>query len=484
LKITVLPLDSRPCNHSWVKKFSQLADVELAIVPEELSGNLHQGLDFLKHEEWLKEETKNSDYLILSIDALVSGGLIQARQAKMEKTEALRRLSLLDEIKTQNPNMKILAFDTIMRTSISTTDPKSRIYWEKMNEFSRLTGKLHYDYSKKTIDDLEMILEEIPHEIVDTYLRARRKKHEINFKLCQMVNDGIIDQLLLLQEDSMKEGMQKVESDQLMIYVNKHHLEDKVMLYNGTDEATVVLLGKVLLASKNIKPKVHIMLSDEKIKSKIMPFEDRELEKNYTNLMKVIGLESFSYEEADYVLAIYSEANKPYDLDLESTTMIKPELNRKFYDFIHNVNHAIKDKLHVEFVDLLYPNGGSWDVLSSIDYSNLLGYSAWNTASNSLGSALSTIAVHAYSKKEMKSFLFERIIDDCLYQTFSRREANVSLLAENVNVYDMKNEEAEKALIIINENLKHLVEKNLKVNFNISLPWTRTFEIDIDLEVF
>jgi len=483
LKITVLPLDSRPCNHSWVRKFSDLADIELAIIPEEDSGNLHEGLNFSQYEEWLLTETKNSDYLILSVDGLVSGGLIQARQAKMEMEEALRRLSLLFKIKNQNTNIKILAFDTIMRTSISTTDFNSRVYWEKMNEFSRLTGKLHYENDEGTKDELDQLLAEIPSEIVLTYLKARQKKHEINFKLCEMVEEGILDLLILLQEDSMKQGMQRIESDKLMNFVRQKRLEDKIMLYNGTDEATVVLLAKALLENKGLSPKVNILLSDERIKAKIMPFEDRELEKNYTNLMNVIGLESVSYKKADYILAIYSEADNHYDLDLESTKLIMPDISRKFYDFVVNVNQSIRAKKQVQFVDLLYPNGGSWDVISAFDYTKFLGYSAWNTASNSLGSALATIAVSAYANRSMKSFLYERIIDDCLYQTYSRREVNVMLLKDYVNIYDLNDLQAKEALFLIKDNLKSLVKKYLEVDFNITLPWARTFEIDIDVEV-
>jgi hypothetical protein len=255
------------------------------------------------------------------------------------------------------------------------------------------------------------------------------------------------------------------------------------MLYNGTDEATVVLLAKALLSDKGLRPAVSVLLSDERIKAKIMPFEDRELEENYTNLMNVIGLESASYNKADYVLAIYSEADNHYDLDLESTEMIMPDISRKFYDFVVNVNQAIRAKKQVQFVDLLYPNGGSWDVISAFDYNKFLGYSAWNTASNSLGSALATIAVSAYANKSMKSFLYERIIDDCLYQTYSRREVNVMLLKDYVNIYDLNELQAKEALFLIKDNLKSLVKKYLKVDFNITLPWARTFEIDIDVEV-
>jgi hypothetical protein len=483
LKITVLPLDSRPCNHSWVKKFAKLSNVNLAIVPEKDSGNLKQGLNFLKYEEWLLEESLRSDYLLVSIDGLVSGGLIQARKAEMEETEAFRRLALLAKIKMHNPSIKILAFDTIMRTSISTTDNTTRVYWEKMNRFSRLKGKLYFDYSVETEKELEVLTQEIPEEIINTYLLARSKKHQVNLKLCELVKEGIIDQLLLLQEDSMDKGMQQIESVKLMNYVKTNHLEEQILLYNGTDEATVVLLGRALLKAKGEKPKVHVLLSDELIKNKIMPFEDRELEINYQNMMNFIGLESVSYSEADYVLALYSEADNVYDLDLESTKEIKPKIDQKFNSFIKKVNQAIEDKRWVEFVDLLYPNGGSFRVLEPVNYRKLLGYSAWNTSSNSLGSALATIAIHAYSKGDLSSFLYERIIDDCFYQTYARREANVSLLDSKVNIYNMNTEEEKEALKLINIGLKKVVPQTLQVNYKISLPWSRTFEIDIDVEV-
>lgn len=483
MKITVLPLDSRPCNHSWVKKFAKLSKLDLAIVPEEDCGNLKQGLDFLKYESWLLEETLTSDYLLVSIDGLVSGGLIQARKAMMEESEAFRTLALLAKIKKQNPSIKILAFDTIMRTSISTTDNATRIYWEKMNRFSKLKGKMYFDYSMETEEELDKLLKEIPEEIVNTYLLARNKKHQVNLKLCDLVKEGVVDQLLLLQEDSMNQGMQQIESDKLMKYVLQHGLEDKILLYNGTDEATVVLLGRALLKAKGLKPKVHVLLSDEQIKEKIMPFEDRELEKNYLNMMNFIGFESVAYESAEYVLALYSEAMHDYDLDLESTREIKPELNEKFYEFIDKVNKAILDDKQVEFVDLLYPNGGSYELLERVDYSRLLGYSAWNTSSNSLGSALATIAVHAYSSTDLRSFLYERIIDDCFYQTYARRQVNVNLLSENVNIYNMNEKEETEALKQINISLKKLVEQTLQTDFKVSLPWSRTFEIDIDVEV-
>jgi len=199
-------------------------------------------------------------------------------------------------------------------------------------------------------------------------------------------------------------------------------------------------------------------------------------------LMNVIDFENASYDESKYILAIYSEAEYNYDLNLDTTDAIIPNKNRKFKIFTSRINQAIKDGKKLVFVDLLHPNGGSIEVLSELDYHNLLGYSAWNTASNSLGSALAVIALDSYKNSDLSSFLFERIIDDCLYQTYVRREINQLLLSEGVNIYDIPLFELNRVLILIKEKLKNISKEYLNFNFKVILPWARTFEIDIDLE--
>jgi len=482
LKITVIPLDSRPCNYSWVEKFAKIATIELAIIPIESTGTMHQGFCFEKHKKWLIENSKNSDYLIVSIDALVSGGLIQARKAMMNVEKSFEDLNVFKVIRRSNPNIKIYIFDTIMRTSITTASNITKVYWEKMNQYSKLLGDYYFSQDESIKIRLNKLEKEIPQDIIDTYLLARNKKHQINLKLCEMVNENIIDDLLLLQEDSMAGGIQRAESDILLQYVKSNGLEEKISIYNGTDEGTLVLLSKILMLNIKEKTKVHVLLSDELIKYKVMPFEDRSLQENYQKLMNVIDFENASYDESKYILAIYSEAEYNYDLNLDTTDAIIPNKNRKFKIFTSRINQAIKDGKKLVFVDLLHPNGGSIEVLSELDYHNLLGYSAWNTASNSLGSALAVIALDSYKNSDLSSFLFERIIDDCLYQTYVRREINQLLLSEGVNIYDIPLFELNRVLILIKEKLKNISKEYLNFNFKVILPWARTFEIDIDLE--
>ncbi len=481
MKITVIPLDSRPCNYSWVKKYTNLAKVELAIYPFEYVGNLHRGMKKDNLKDWLISNSKDSDVLLVSLDAITSGGLIQARQAKFELEEAYYYIDLLKEIKNLFPKIKIYVFDTIMRTSITTYDEETAKYWKYINEYSNLKGRMYFFPEENNQDRLNNLIELIPEHIFRTYESARTKKNTLNKYIINLTKNGFVDYLLLLQEDSMQYGIQQIESIQLQELIHEYKLEDKVSLYNGTDEGTVVLIAKILLEYKNKKPSVCFIFPKEELKNKVMPFEDKPVYENCKYLANVIGIKEVPQDEADYIFAVYTE-DKPYNLDVNTTRHIPLSNEVVYQEFILKINEYILNQRKVLFVDLLHPNGGSVDLLQKIDYKKLVAYSAWNTASNSIGSCIALIGVCEYHKQvELKTFLFERIIDDCLYQTEIRREVNQLLLKDEINIYDLK-EHSNSVLQIIDDKLSEETKRYFNFDFKLSLPWNRTFEIDIDID--
>ena len=184
---------------------------------------------------------------------------------------------------------------------------------------------------------------------------------------------------------------------------------------------------------------------------------------------------------ADVVAAVFAEEH-PRRFSLTEEATHEPTRNQAYQSFITTVNRAIRDRKDVVLIDLLHANGGSKNLLDDIDHRGLLTYSAWNTATNALGSALALIAVHAYAgDADMEDFLLERIIDDCLYQSHVRIDVNQRLLAQNKNIHDLGGD-ADVILPRIAEGLKHLAEAYTDRPFTVSLPWDRTFEIDIDME--
>src|SRR5690606_19627708 len=111
--------------------------------------------------------------------------------------------------------------------------------------------------------------------------------------------------------------------------------------------------------------------------------------------------------------------------------------------------------------------------------------SAWNTASNSSGSALAHIASVVVAKhkqldyKELnEKFKKERIIDDCLFQYEARRFINKDLIANNINIYNLE-ENGKIVLEKIEVLLKKFSKEYFDVEFSVSLPWNRTFEAEI-----
>ncbi len=482
MKITVIPLDSRPCNTIWMRDLAQLAGYELAMYPREKCGNLHQGADPEDELKWLDQEIGDTDYLIISADGLCSGGLVQARLGQIDLRTTLKKLEVLSRYKQHYPNLRIYLFDTIMRTTITAYGPDTEIYWGKMNEFSRLTGRVHFFHDPEEEMRLEELKKEIPATILEIFLKARRIKHELNKYFLGLVSDRVLDYMILLQEDAMPYGIQKIEQEILQKAIADQNLGNRVKFYNGTDEGGVVLLGKILMQEKGITPKIYLHLPEAEALKKVMLFEDQPFSENLANMMETMGfLKTKKADEADFILSVYAE--KPnVNLNINTTEPILPEKNKRYYEFIRKIDAFLYSKKPVALVDLLFPNGGSPDLLSDLEFSKLKTYSAWNTASNAMGSALGEIASHLVNPQNPSTkFRDERFLDDCLYQYTVRRIVNEKYLKLGYNVYDL----GQGSDLVLGE-IKTLMDHHGgwlgKQNYQITLPWQRTFEAEIEIE--
>jgi hypothetical protein len=353
-----------------------------------------------------------------------------------------------------------------------------------MNQYSKLLGRIEIYQDAEDREKLTQLTQQIPSSIIDTYLNARRKKHSLNQYLIQKTQEGLFESVVLLQEDSMKDGIQQVEQKILENLIHQYNIENKVSIYNGTDEGTVVLLAKIICQTMNFQPKVYLHLPNQSILTKVMPFEDRTLDENLNKMFAKIGIVQVDdISLSDFVLSLYSEM-EPYDLDLNATTPIYPNKSNEYYHYINTMNHYISEGRKVAFIDLLYPNGGSPEILADVNYDQLCAYSAWNTASNSIGSCLANMVVcliNPNESKVSKQFTQERILDDCVYQTVTRRKINVEARKNGINVLDLGNK-GHEILEMIQKQMKKDNQFIDSVNYKVQLPWNRTFEIDIDME--
>lgn len=481
LKIGVIPLDSRPCNTLWIKQFGNMSNSEVIMYPVEKCGNLLSGAKLDDMISWLNKHYHEFDHLIISVDGLCFGGLIQARQAKINVDEVISKLKVIKEIKKNHPNLQIDVFDTIMRTSITAYDEETAKYWGKMNEYSYYKGRTYFFNDEQDKLALKVLEEEIPGHIIETYIKARRVKSKISYHFLSLMEENIINKLILLQEDSMPWGIQKIESTKLEEYCEEHGLSSRVSIYNGTDEGGLILLANIL--TKDSRPKVFIHLPDETILDKIFHFEDRPFKENIYKMMDSMGLDRVNEPlTADYILSIYSEKTN-YNLDLSKYEEIKMIDNDQTKQYLFELNQFLENGKKVVLVDLLFPNGGTNELLEKINYHKLWGYSAWNTSSNSLGSALCLCSLNQnnLNNEQRIKFLYERIMDDCIYQYIVRRKVSEKLLKQKVNIYNLE----QHTLVAEEMILSMLKEYDYMINnqkYKMKLPWKRMFEIQLEIE--
>lgn len=476
----LIPLDSRPCNSLWLSRLAKIADTKLIMYPLSKCGTLEKGIVIKEVTKWLKDNFSKATHWIFSIDAMCFGGLIQARNASLIIDDVEELFTTIRSLKKQYPTIKIYVFDTIMRTSITAKNSKEAIYWSLMNEYSKTYGRIHFFNDEKDKERLEELKKEIPSYIIDNFMLARNKKHLINMKVLNLLNDNVFSILTILQEDSMPYGIQAIEQEEINNYIETNKLDDKVFLYNGTDEGALILFSKILIEEKKQSKNNNVCLyaNPQSILDRVHLFEDHKLIYNLNQMAKVVGINfTKSIDNSDVVLAIYG-SNTNQDLVIERYIEIKDD-EEVLSTFIKTINDFLIKNKRVIVSDLLFPNGGSVNLAKSLDFKKLTGYAAWNTSSNTLGTSFVSIALAmcGFDNEKNKQFNLERLIDDCYYQTVARRKANERLLEKNINIFSLK-ENASLGLEIVKEEMAKL---NLPFNYKISLPWKRTFECDVEI---
>jgi len=132
-------------------------------------------------------------------------------------------------------------------------------------------------------------------------------------------------------------------------------------------------------------------------------------------------------------------------------------------------------------LDLAYANGADPLLIESllntnINWQNCYGYSGWNTTSNSTGSALA-IGINRwlaekknrFNYEEFKKCLLTRFLDDYAYQTQIRHP-------------QITEEETNNRIKSFVEDFSRILDLD-NISVKCTLPWKRSFEVEIDINV-
>lgn len=495
-KVVLLPLDERPCNFEYPGFLYK--NSELNIVRPEVLGDKKKPADLEQVAAFLEKECEDADYAVLALDTLLYGGLIPSRLHHFSEKEVSERLELLRKIKEKNPGLKIFAFQCIMRCpKYSSSDEEPDYYEECGAQIHKLGAILHKEQLGVEDEDTaskEEVLAGIMEGALEDFCGRREFNLKQNLAVLQMARDGIVDFLIIPQDDSAPFGYTAIDQKAVRARIDELELTEQVYVYPGADEIELTLLSRVFNDWKEKTPRVFVRYASVGAPFVIPLYEDRPLGETLKyHLMAAGCVQSFSDSDADFILALSAPAENMQEAAMQPVEERAYTVTRTLPEFVYGIEQDIKRNIPVTIGDNAYANGGETQLLAMLNRKNLLfklaGYAGWNTSSNTIGTAIAEGVRYLYCGDDdsHREFLILRYIEDVGYCSIVRKKVTDTRLAEmGMNYFDVR-EQRGMVSEIVKEELNVFVTEKLSSIANhveieaVYMPWRRMFETGIQV---
>ena len=469
--IALLPLDDRPVNYNHPQYLARVAGVDISLPPQEFLGNPRCKGRHTELVNWLMEVSTKADALIIALDTLAYGGLIPSRTSDESFQTVLNHLTVLRDLKQLRPQIKILAFNVIMRISREDSSEEEKEYWatygSQMFRLSCLEHKsILREASSNEVAERDTIREQIPDDVYNDYLHLRKRNNAINNAMLDWLEDGIFDYLIFPQDDTSEYGWNVAEARDLHAVLRSRGLIDFATTYPGTDEIGCLLLARYICQREGFAPRVWPRYNNVIAPTIVTAYEDRpihELLKAHLNPLN--GTIADSPEHTDIVLYINAPTEKQgigmYQwLIHRGLGTIREQLPQEFHHWVSNLEvdegfqitraeinspcrsieefkrallRSLKSGYQVALADVAFVNGSDLllgeILLQQPEITRLAGYGGWNTAGNTLGAVLAQAVIHVVTLHADKTerqlqaqfeLLFIHLLDDFIYQARER----------------------------------------------------------------
>ncbi len=483
--IAYVPLDDRPVNTIRVQLLAQSAGFGL-LMPEKhlyrtaldgqpLNSNGTQYGDGDALLRWI--ETTQADYYVISVDQILSGGLVNSRWM----TESTDETQQIDRLLTALAGKPVVLFDTIMRLAPTVGyGGYTLAEYEALRAYGKLprppmTGELTAD---RVIAGYP-VATDLENAVISRYLAARSRKLKIAEYLLSAVSGK--ENILVFYgiDDSSPENT--IQTNEIAFL--QQHLENG-SIFAGTDEMGMMAVARTILNHYGATelPNVGVRYFGADPEAPADVYDVGSLKSNIAAHLEALGMTSAS-DGCDLELLIFG-GDDPTDilthyrenLKKHIPTMIV-DLGRDFY--LPSAMLAEKD----------------------LDFGCLLSYSSWNTAGNSIGIALSGgFARYLYLKNEGSpvkganwAFLKSLALSFAKDISYGSIKSSVSSADETTALrlvqqgstlcFDLFAEQLEGKHFLISLNPMQLGTIPRMTVTSLSFPWGRTFEAEIEISI-
>ena len=509
-KIILVPLDGRPPCKQFVIDAGAIAGFQLAAPPTELQDYYSAPGDVNGMRSWLRENLGTSQAAIISIDQLLYGGLLAAREKDAPEDAQQELIAFLRQLHEKYPDIPLLAFSILPRQT-----PQDTIdgYQERKDllAYSRLKGR---QAMGQAIDEAELTRLEtaIPPASLQKYLAHFAENTALNQKLIALVEEGVLSRLVLGQDDGEPYSIPNIEKEKIRrLLADRQISPDKVCLTHGADEIALTMLAAHANKLSVFQPRICTVYNHPRTPAKIMPYMAISMAETAQEKIRLIGGQPVDDEEnADFIL--YLSANDYADDTVSSRSQSCRYITARLKE--HRPLALVDLSKHFTAQEALLP----LLLDSDAPLNGLTAYAGWNTASNSIGTAAAaaslclgavrksaSLEAAAAATKANVKFLHNRLLEDYFYLKADIDTINHSL--QKAGYHNTADLDLEHNWRWANNMLQTSMQKHLAaykhapalqapaafstpagqftltlydLKAELSYPWPRTFEIYLE----
>lgn len=486
--IAALPVDARPAVRSQVQAMVACAHWSLRVPPVGALGHLREPADRDALRAWLLEQAREAAGVVVSLDMLVYGGLVPSRFIEDPLQALLARLDTLRLLREAAPARPIFAFAATMRISDSDVAEEEKPYWAEHGR-QLWAWSYHGDRARRTgaADSAALARAAeaaVPAAVREDYLATRQRNFALTRHALQLVARGVIDRLVLPQDDTAEYGLNVAERLALEQEATALGVADRVAVYAGADEVLHTLCARLVAQLEGRAPlRVALLPSDPgHVGALRARYEDRPVLQSVAAQARAAGATLCDApDDADVLLALHTQGHTQGDWALDLPLPQRVPVPPAWFEALRS---WLARGRPLALADLAYANGGDPWLLAQLreELPQLAAYAGWNTAGNSLGSVLAQSVLGCGREHEAASrhALALRLLEDGLYQGQLRQALRRAV--DEARATPAALLEAARALVVPQASAWAVAHGLGWRVADVALPWGRTFEIDLMLE--
>ena len=501
--VLLLPLDSRPVCSTMVQKLGTLAGLNVILPPKSYLDNYQTPSDRQKLFQWLQTNQLLCDYSIISADNLLHGGLLAARMntaTPSEEDELLKQLQELPITKQQ------AIFSVIPRLLVSDQLLPDRWYQYQLMRYSQLADMVRITGSFALTQELRRTEAKIPAKVLDKYRSRYQQSDRFNLGLLKLATDD--RQITFGQDDASPIGLPHASAVRIQSSIAAQKLQQQAQLTYGADEIASLLLTRYYLQQSGWQPKVYLHYASPEAEGTDMPYMAVCVGAALRNQLKLMGASEVNTPDSADLICYINCGNDDYRPSAKQAQELRQMLDQGYKVAL------VDSSANFEAEELLLPQL----LASNVQVNKLAAYAAWNTFSNSSGTALAQGLLFCGRLRQLQAaganterlaalyaanlnFTAERILEDYYYQKLVHPPLRQTLESFGTNPVELSSTDKTateqyiqgklslQAYKLLHDNLGRtpFFQQNgqsyylLDLTVGAKLPWARIFEVELQV---